>query len=164
MIIVMRQHASAQQIADVVARVESRGLRVNISRGEERTIIGVIGDDRRAADAGLFEELPGVAECVRVLKPFKLASLDFHPAPTIVSVGAGKLAVKVGLGAPLAVMAGPCAVESQEQVDEVARRARDAGARRSCSGSIARCSLGSSPAPTRPGEARWPAPSWPPRC
>jgi 3-deoxy-7-phosphoheptulonate synthase len=128
-IVVMKRGASEQEIQGVVARIEEHGFRSNLSRGEERTILGVIGDDRRAADAGLFEELPGVSECVRVLKPFKLASLDFHPEPTIVSIGAGKLAVKVGLGAPLAVMAGPCAVESQEQVDEVAKRARDAGAR-----------------------------------
>ena len=130
MIVVMKRGASEQEIQGVVARIEEHGFRSNLSRGEERTIIGVIGDDRRAADAGLFEGLPGVSECVRVLKPFKLASLDFHPDPTIVSIGAGKLAVKVGLGAPLAVMAGPCAVESWEQLERGgAARAKAAGAR-----------------------------------
>jgi 3-deoxy-7-phosphoheptulonate synthase len=128
-IVVMRKGATDAQIEGVLARITEQGFRPHLSRGEERTIVGVIGDDRRVADAGDFEGLDGVEECVRVLKPFKLASLDFHPEPTVVTIGEGPGAVRVGAGAPVAVMAGPCAVEGQEQVSEVARAAREAGAR-----------------------------------
>ena len=79
MIIVMRHDASAKQIADVVARVESRGLRVNISRGEERTIIGVIGDDR-PIERTLFEALDGVEKTVPILRP--LSSSTVSPSPS----------------------------------------------------------------------------------
>src|SRR5919109_3658147 len=100
MIIVMRHDATAKQIADVVARVESRGLRVNISRGEERTIIGVIGDDR-PIDRTQFEALDGVEKTVPILKPFKLASREMHPADTLVPLDG----IKVG-GQKIAIIAG----------------------------------------------------------
>ena len=127
MIVVMKKGASEQEIQGVVTRIQEQGFRPNLSRGEERTIIGVIGDDRKVADAGMFETLPGVAECVRVLKPYKLASRDFHPQDTLVKVGKGPGAVEVG-GQRVVVMAGPCAVESLEQVKAVAEVARKAGA------------------------------------
>jgi 3-deoxy-7-phosphoheptulonate synthase len=127
-IVVMKKGASEQEIEGVVERIKEAGFRPNLSRGEERTVIGVIGDDRRVADAGMFEALPGVAECVRVLKPYKLASLDFHPEPTLVTVGAGPSAVEVG-GQRVVVIAGPCAVESWEQLREVAELTHQAGAR-----------------------------------
>ncbi len=128
MIVVMQKGASEEQIQGVVARIKETGFRENLSRGEERTIIGVIGDDRRVADEGLFEALPGVEECVRVLKPYKIASRDFHPENTVVTIGQGAAAVQVG-GPAVAIMAGPCAVESWEQLEEVARAAKAAGAR-----------------------------------
>src|SRR5512144_1792072 len=123
----MKKGASEQEIQGVLARIQEQGFRPNLSRGEERTIIGVIGDDRKVADAGMFETLPGVAECVRVLKPYKLASRDFHPQDTVVKVGRGAGAVEVG-AQRVVVMAGPCAVESLEQVKAVAEVARKAGA------------------------------------
>jgi 3-deoxy-7-phosphoheptulonate synthase len=126
-IVVMKKGASEEDIQGVLARIQEAGFRPNLSRGEERTIIGVIGDDRKVADVGLFEALPGVSECVRVLKPFKLASVDFHPEPTVVTVGEGPGAVQLGAGR-VVVVAGPCAVESPEQVAEVARAVRAAGA------------------------------------
>jgi 3-deoxy-7-phosphoheptulonate synthase len=122
MIIVMRHDATARQIADVVAKVEARGLRVNISRGEERTIIGVIGDDR-PIDRTLFEVLEGVEKTVPILKPFKLASRDMHPQDTLVPLDG----VKVG-ARQVAVIAGPCSVESREQILETAMAVKDAGA------------------------------------
>jgi 3-deoxy-7-phosphoheptulonate synthase len=112
----------------VMGRIAELGFRAHPSRGEERTIIGVIGDDRRVADAGMFESLPGVAECVRVLKPFKLASRDFHPRSTVVTIGKGPGQVEVG-GRAVPVMAGPCAVESWEQLEEIAIAAKASGAR-----------------------------------
>ncbi len=128
MIVVMKKGASEAEIEGVVARIQEAGFRPHLSRGEERTIIGVIGDDRRVADEGLFEALPGVAECVRVLKPYKMASRDFHPEPTVVAVGKGASAVPVG-GQTVPVMAGPCAVESWEQMEAVAKAAQATGAR-----------------------------------
>jgi 3-deoxy-7-phosphoheptulonate synthase len=112
----------------VMGRIAELGFRAHPSRGEERTIIGVIGDDRRVADAGMFESLPGVAECVRVLKPFKLASRDFHPHSTVVTIGKGPGQVEVG-GRSVPVMAGPCAVESWEQLEAIAVAAKASGAR-----------------------------------
>jgi 3-deoxy-7-phosphoheptulonate synthase len=112
----------------VMGRIAELGFRAHPSRGEERTIIGVIGDDRRVADAGMFESLPGVAECVRVLKPFKLASRDFHPHSTVVTIGRGPGQVEVG-GRSVPVMAGPCAVESWEQLESIAVAAKASGAR-----------------------------------
>jgi 3-deoxy-7-phosphoheptulonate synthase len=127
-IVVMKKGASEEEIKGVISRIKEAGFRPNLSRGEERTIIGVIGDDRRVADEGLFEALPGVQECVRVLKPYKIASRDFHPENTVVTVGKGPGAVQIG-GAAVTVVAGPCAVESWEQLEEVARAARGSGAR-----------------------------------
>ena len=122
MIIVMRHDASAKQIADVVTRVEARGLRVNISRGEERTLIGVIGDDR-PIDGTQFEALDGVEKTVPILKPFKLASREMHPPDTLVPLDG----MKVG-GQQIAIIAGPCSVESREQLLETAFAVKEAGA------------------------------------
>jgi 3-deoxy-7-phosphoheptulonate synthase len=122
MIIVMRHDASAKQIAEVVSKVESRGLRVNISRGEERTIIGVIGDDR-PIDGTQFEVLDGVEKTVPILKPFKLASREMHPKDTLVPLDG----IKVG-GPQIALIAGPCSVESREQILETAFAVKEAGA------------------------------------
>jgi 3-deoxy-7-phosphoheptulonate synthase len=122
MIIVMRHDATAKQIAEVVARVESRGMRVNISRGEERTIIGVIGDDR-PVDKTQFEVLDGVEKTVPILRPFKLASRDMHPLDSLVPLDG----MKVG-GPQIAIIGGPCSVESREQILETAFAVKEAGA------------------------------------
>jgi 3-deoxy-7-phosphoheptulonate synthase len=118
----MRHDATARQIAEVVSRVESKGLRVNISRGEETTIIGVIGDDR-PIDRTQFEALDGVEKTVPILKPFKLASREMHPQNTLVSLDG----LKVG-GSTIAIIAGPCSVESREQILETAFAVKEAGA------------------------------------
>src|ERR1700704_6511001 len=122
MIIVMRHDASPKQISDVVSRVEARGLRVNIVRGEERTIIGVIGDDR-PIDGSQFEQLDGVEKTVPILKPFKLASREMPPPDTLVPLDG----MKVG-GNKIAIIAGPCSVESREQLLETAFAVKEAGA------------------------------------
>ena len=122
MIIVMQHGATPRQISEVVSRVEAIGYRVHLSQGEERTIIGVIGDDR-PIDGAQFELLDGVEKTVRILRPFKLVSRDMHPQDTTVALDN----VKVG-GPQVIIMAGPCAVESREQILETAIAVKEAGA------------------------------------
>jgi 3-deoxy-7-phosphoheptulonate synthase len=115
MVIVMRAQASDEDLATVLARIESLGLRSHVSRGTERTIVGVIGDER-PVEPELFQALPGVERVVRILHPFKLASRDFHPQDRVIELPGG---IRIG-GGSLRVMAGPCAVESREQLEETA--------------------------------------------
>jgi 3-deoxy-7-phosphoheptulonate synthase len=122
MIIIMQKGATARQIANVTARVEQMGFRTHISTGEERTIIGVIGDER-PIDREQIERMDGVERTVPILRPFKLASREFHPQDTVVQVNG----VKIG-GEQLVVMAGPCAVESREQLMTTAWAVKEAGA------------------------------------
>jgi 3-deoxy-7-phosphoheptulonate synthase len=122
MIIVMQARASSEQISAVVARIESHGYRAHLSKGEETTIIGVIGDDR-PIDPAYFELLDGVEKTVPILKPFKLASRTMHPLDTLVPLNG----MQVG-GPKLALIAGPCAVESRQQLLEVAHAVKEAGA------------------------------------
>jgi 3-deoxy-7-phosphoheptulonate synthase len=122
MIIVMKHHATPEQIRCVVSQVETQGFHAHLSQGSERTIIGVVGDDR-PLENDLFELQDGVEKVVRILQPFKLASRDFHPENTIIEVRG----VPVG-GEALVVIAGPCAVESRSQLLESAQAVRAAGA------------------------------------
>ncbi len=122
MIIVMKHRATSDQISNVVERVERLGYRAHVSMGEERTIIGVIGDDR-PIDPGQFEPLEGVDKTLPVLRPFKLASRDMHPMDTLVHANG----VEVG-GSAIVVMAGPCSVESRGQLLETAHAVRESGA------------------------------------
>src|SRR5512147_991160 len=107
MIIVMKSGASSKQISGAVSRVEAMGFRVHLSQGEERTIIGVIGDDR-PIDRAALELLDGVEKTVPILKPFKMASRDMHPQDTVVSLDG----IKIG-GLQIIIMAGPCSVETR---------------------------------------------------
>jgi 3-deoxy-7-phosphoheptulonate synthase len=122
MIIVLRPHSTEPEIAEVCRRIEALGLTPHLSRGVERTIIGAIGDERILLDKAI-EALPMVEQVVPILKPYKLASRDFHPENTVVSVGG----VRVG-GRGVVVIAGPCAIESREMVLDVARAVRASGA------------------------------------
>lgn len=122
MIVVMKQGATRAQIVNVTARIEQLGCQVQISEGEERTIIGVIGNGR-PLDREQIERMDGVERTVPILRPFKLASRDFHPQDTLVPVNR----VTIG-GRQLIVMAGPCAVESHDQLLETARAVKEAGA------------------------------------
>lgn len=122
MIIVMRSNATASQIGEVLSQVEETGLRAHISRGEERTIIGVIGDERHL-EPNQWTWFEGVERAMRVLRPYKLASREFRAEDTIVDISG----VKIG-GNNVTVMAGPCSVESREQILESARAVRAAGA------------------------------------
>jgi len=121
-IIVLKPGATDDQIAHVIDRVESLGLRAHLSRGTYRTIVGVIGDESQLQAAPL-EAIPGVAQVVPILPPFKLASNEAHPEPSVVEVAG----VKIG-GGYLAMIAGPCAVEGAERMDAIAGAVKKAGA------------------------------------
>jgi 3-deoxy-7-phosphoheptulonate synthase len=118
----MKHDASASQIDQMVAHIHALGLKTHLSRGEERTIIGLVGDERPIEPEHL-EAFEGVERVVRVLHPFKLASRDFHPADSIVKING----VSVG-GNQVVIMAGPCSVESREQLMETAAAVKNAGA------------------------------------
>ena len=123
MLVVMKRGATQREIDAVLARIQEFGITPISLPGAERMAIGTFGTTSRAA-AEAVESLPGVAEVVPVSRPFKLASREVIPQDTVVRVGP----VPVGAGTPLAIMAGPCSVESREQTLETARAVRAAGA------------------------------------
>jgi 3-deoxy-7-phosphoheptulonate synthase len=118
----MKQGATGGQVANIIDRVEQMGYRVHISTGEERTIIGLIGNGR-PLNREQIELLEGVERTVPILRPFKLASREMHPPDTLISVQG----VTIG-GEQLVIIAGPCAVESREQILETAHAVKAAGA------------------------------------
>jgi len=124
MIVVMSKDATKEQLGRVVQAIEGAGLRSSVTYGAERNIVGVIG----AVTTDLLSSmgrLPGVMEVLRVSRPFKLSSREFHPDDTVVKVGE----VTIGGGAEPVVMAGPCSVESEAQVVATAKAVKSAGAR-----------------------------------
>ncbi|MAT71245.1 MAG: 3-deoxy-7-phosphoheptulonate synthase [Planctomycetaceae bacterium] len=122
MIIILREHATDEQVEHVVERVEALGLSAHLSRGTYRTVIGVIGDETKIVPPQL-EAIAGVAQVVPVMPAYKLASREAHPQPTIVEVGKTKIG-----GGRLGMIAGPCAVESAERLDAIAKAVVPAGA------------------------------------
>lgn len=124
MVIVMQAGATEEELDAVLDRIESLGLRPHVSKGEERTIVGLIGDERPVED-GTFEALSGVERVVRILHPAKLASRDFHPEDRVIELPNG---ARLG-GEEICVMAGPCAVESAEQLRDAAEAVRAHGVR-----------------------------------
>jgi len=123
MVIIMKHHASTDEIAHVVTHVEKLGFKAHVVNGEERSIIGLIGDEREL-DPQHFETLDGVERCVRILHPFKLASRESHPEDSTVRVNG----FSVG-GNQIVIMAGPCSIESREQLMEAAHAVKAAGAK-----------------------------------
>lgn len=123
MLIVMHHKAGRKQIEAVIGAVEKMGLRAAPIPGSERTAIGVLGN-KGYVDDSTIRDLLGVQEVVHVSKPYKLVSRDFHPRPTVVKVGD----VEIGEGKRPVVVAGPCAVESEEQILKTARAVRKMGA------------------------------------
>lgn len=121
-IVIMRSGATAAQIGEVLRHIEAEGLRAHLSRGEDRTIIGVIGEER-AGVGRRWESLSGVDKVMSVTQPFKLASREFKPEKTVIEIGN----VTIG-GDEVVVMAGPCSVESYEQIVETAWAVKTAGA------------------------------------
>ncbi len=126
MIIILRESATDEQIDHVVERVESLGLKAHLSRGTYRTVVGVIGDEDMIRSSPLAA-IPGVAEVVAVQPAYKLASKTAHPEPSIIEVGSGKNVAKIG-GGHLGMIAGPCAIESAERLDEIAASIKASGA------------------------------------
>jgi len=122
MIIILKPGVTEEQVDHVIKHVESLGMKAHLSRGTYRTIIGVIGDEAKLHVSPL-QAIPGVAEVIPVLPPYKLASSEAHPQPTVVDVAG----VKIG-GGHLAMIAGPCAIEGLERLDQIAESIRAAGA------------------------------------
>ncbi len=124
MIIVMKPNATEENLARVKEKIERAGLSYHLSVGETRTIVGVIGDKKII---GSIEEnmsvLDGVEKAVRITEKYKLVSREFHPEPTVIDVAGFKIG-----GEELAIMAGPCAVESMEQLREAASEVKKGGA------------------------------------
>jgi 3-deoxy-7-phosphoheptulonate synthase len=123
MIIVLKSGASDGDIEEVARRIRDMGYTPHMIRGELRTVIGAVGDERGKEDLLSLENLECVETVQRILQPFKLASREIRPEPSVVRVNG----VAIG-GRRVVVMAGPCSVESREQVLEVAAKVRAAGA------------------------------------
>ena len=123
MIIVLRPDATQEQIDHIKERVEKLGLKPLISKGVERTIIGVIGPEDVLRVTPL-EVFPGVEKVLPVLAPYKLVSREFKPQDSIVDLGKG---IKIG-AKKIVVMAGPCAVENYDMLLEIAKKVKEAGA------------------------------------
>ena len=123
MLIVMKSDATASEIERVIEVIETLGFRGHAMPGENRTAIGVTGNEG-AIDPGHFEHLPGVADAIRVTQPYKLISRDLRPEKSIVRVGNATIG-----GSDLAIIAGPCALENREQVFSTAEAVAATGAR-----------------------------------
>lgn len=122
MIIVLKPHPTPEQIQHVVSRIEALGLVPHLSQGVARTIIGVIGDEEKLQVEPL-QAIEGVESVVPILKPFKLASREFHPGDSVIEVRG----VRIGRG-HMAMIAGPCAIESEERLVAIAASVRESGA------------------------------------
>ncbi|NQT48649.1 MAG: 3-deoxy-7-phosphoheptulonate synthase [Chloroflexi bacterium] len=124
MIVVMRKDSGEKETAEVIKRLEDAGLTAHLSTGVERTVIGVLGVSPAVADVrDMLELLPGVEEVVPISKPYKLSSREFQPEDTVIKLGDHTIG-----GDELIVMAGPCAVETEEQAISTARAVKAAGA------------------------------------
>lgn len=123
MIVVMKPHTGEETIARVTEKLQQMGYGVHRSTGENHIVLGVIGERREDA-AQTLEAMPGVERVVYISRPFKLVGREFHPDDTVIKIGD----VSIG-GTELAIMAGPCAVEGEEQLMEAARAVQKAGAK-----------------------------------
>src|SRR5437868_6362518 len=124
MLVVMQSHATDEQVRDVCKKIESLGYRAHPMPGEQRTAIGITGN-AGVVEPGTLDEMPGVQELIRVSKPYKLVSRDVKPDNTVIRFP-GTSATFGGPG--LAVVAGPCAIETREQALIVAEQVCRAGA------------------------------------
>ncbi len=123
MIIMMDQNASESDVGRVVDRIRAHGFQAHIHRGDETLAVGVIGDTRGIGVNG-FRSMRGVLAVIPIMKPYKMASRKFRPEGTVVNVGG----VEIG-GEEIVVIAGPCAIESEEQLMAVAKEVKAAGAK-----------------------------------
>ena len=123
MIVVMSHTATLKQIGDVIQKLDDMKVRYHVSRGEERTVIGLLGDTSGISREELLD-VEAVEDVIRITKPFKMASRDFRPADTIVRINGSD----VGARGAFAIIAGPCSVESREHLLEVADFVKEQGA------------------------------------
>ena len=126
-LVVMQSHATEEQVRAVCKRIESLGLKAHPIPGAARTAIGITGNNGEV-DVGSLESMPGVVECIPVSKPFKLVSRDVKEENTVVRVPTLSGDVTFG-GKAIAIVAGPCAIETREQAFTIAGRIKAAGAR-----------------------------------
>jgi 3-deoxy-7-phosphoheptulonate synthase len=123
MIVEMSKGASRQQVDHVVDRAHTLGFEVQLNLGTEKTVVAILGSDTGKTSTDVFAVLPGVESVSRIMKPYKLASREFHPQSSIVNVNG----VEIG-GKRIVIMAGPCAVESEQQLMETAKAVQSFGA------------------------------------
>ena len=123
MLIVMKPSVTAREVDAVVNVIQAIGLRAHPMPGATRTAIGITGNEG-PIDSRRFEDLPGVAEVIRVTKPYKLITLDLRPEKTVVKIGDATIG-----GSELAIIAGPCAIENRDQAFAVAEAVHKSGAR-----------------------------------
>lgn len=123
MVIVLKPNCTAEQMQEAIQAMEHGGVKVMVSRGAETTILGAEGNAANL-DEGFLSQLPGVERVMRVSEPYKKANRKYHPDDSVIDIGNG---VKIG-GKKLAVIAGPCSVESEEQITGVAQAVQAAGA------------------------------------
>ncbi len=123
MVVIMKQDFTPRQLEDAIRAMEAGGVKVMVSKGAETTILGAEGNAANL-NQELLSQLPGVERVMRVSEPYKRANRKYHPDDTVVDIGGG---ARVG-GRKLAVIAGPCSVESEEQITAVARAVKAAGA------------------------------------
>lgn len=122
MIIVLKKDVSEEELGKIIGKIEELGLKAFVSRGIEKVIIGVVGDDDKMEGVPI-EIFPHVEQVIRVTKPYKLASRDFHPENTIIEVEGERVG-----GEELMIIAGPCSIESEEQLMTIGRAVKEAGA------------------------------------
>lgn len=123
MIIVIKQNSKEQQVKNLISWIENQGLGVHVSKGEYNTILGLIGDANKI-DADLVSGLEIVESVKKISEPFKQANRKFHPDDSVIDIGNG---VKIG-GGSFNIIAGPCSVESESQVCEIAKSVKASGA------------------------------------
>jgi 3-deoxy-7-phosphoheptulonate synthase len=123
MIVVMQPSATLKQIGDIIQKLDEWGTPYHVSRGEERTVIGLLGQTSHISEE-LLLDFAGVQDVIRITKPFKMASRDFHAEDTVIRVNG----VSIGAKNNFSIIAGPCSVESREHVLEVAHFVKERGA------------------------------------
>src|SRR5271163_2537920 len=127
MIIVLRPRTTDAEINHILERIQELGFKPHLSRGEMRTIIGVIGDENKL-QAEPLAAIPGVEQVLPILKPFKLASREFASKDSVIEVPSpGRPPLKIG-GGYLVMIAGPCAIEGEAILDDIAGKVKAAGA------------------------------------
>ncbi|MEK3725025.1 3-deoxy-7-phosphoheptulonate synthase [Paenibacillus sp. FSL H8-0034] len=122
MIVIISNKTSEERIHEIVALIEKNDVQAHVSKGVDRTVIGIIGKAHPKLSEQI-QQMSGVEQVVKISKSYKLASRDFHPADTVIKIKD----VEIG-GEQLVIMGGPCAVENAEQIDEIARLVKAAGA------------------------------------